>query len=173
MLQNLWITEILLLVFFLVLILLLCILTDLPIVLGLSFSKKETIQAYIEKNILFKNDKEKSVCTFKLIGTNTFNNMNEVYIVMCICKYKKVDKKYVLVDECYKNGSVTMVRTFGIYRVLKLNMVEQDMPGFFPSYIANTDEYKESVRNKEKRFLKEANYIKANKRLRIKKVFKV
>ena len=173
MLQHLWIIQIILLLCILALILFLCIITDLPVVLGISFSKKETIDKYIEKNILFKKENEKSVCTFKLIASSTFGKISEVYIVMCICKYKRCGKKYEIIEEYYKNGIVKMVRQFGVYRIVDLKMSDRCMFGFFPSYIINTDEYKESVSDKYKKFLKESNYIKANKRLRIKKVFKI
>ena len=151
----------------LMIILFLCVLTDLQSVLGINFSKKEIIEKYIKKNIIQKKENEKSICTFKLISTKNYSTFEEVYILMCICVYTKKDKKYIIKDEFYKNGVVKISRKFGVYKVLSLDMIE-DTNDFL-----NNDEFRECMGIKEKNFLKESNYIKANKKLRIKKVFKI
>ena len=151
----------------LIIVLFLCVLTDLPSVLGINFSKKEIIEKYIKNNIIQKKENEKSICTFKLISTKNYSTFEEVYILMCICSYIKKDKKYIIKDELYKIGAVKISRKLGIYKVLNLDIIEND------NEFLNSDEIRECIGIKEKNFLKESNYIKANKKLRINKVFKI
>ena len=173
MLQNIWIIQVLVMIFVLLFIFIICILTDLPAVLGLSFSKKETIEKYIEKNIVFKSKIERSICTFRIIGSKSFNKIEEVYIFMCICKYKKKEKKLITIDEYYMQGIVTITRKFGIYNVVDIKTTNDYKENYFPEEITSTDDYKECVNDKEKRFLKEANLKKAKRKFKLKKAFKV
>ncbi|MGG7175960.1 hypothetical protein ACQPU1_00100 [Clostridium paraputrificum] len=173
MLQNIWILQVLVMISVLFFIFIICILTDLPTVLGLSFSKKETIEKYIEKKIVFKSKVERNICTFRIIGSKSFDRIEEVYIFMCICKYKKQDKKLITIDEDYRHGIVTITRKFGIYNVIDVKTTGKNQENNYPEEITSTDEYKEIINIKNKRFLKEANLKKAKRKFKLKKAFKV
>lgn len=173
MLQSLWGLQAIIIICLIILIAIICLLTDLPTMLGLTFSKKETIEKYIEKNLITKQKHEKTICTFRMIGSKKRDNIEEVYIYMCICKYIKENKKLKMIMETYKKGIVTINRQLGIYRVIGIQIDTDNANRFFPEEILKTDDYNECISSKERRFLKEANVKKAKKKFKLKKAFKV
>ncbi|MDU3324521.1 MAG: hypothetical protein E7E70_28090, partial [Escherichia coli] len=144
-----------------------------PSVLGLSFTKRETIEKYIEDTFVSKKKKEKTICTFRMIGSRYLNDLENVYIFICICRYRKEKKDLSLLDVEYRKGIVTLSRKFGIYKVINVETKEENISGYFPEEIMSSDDYEESTNDREKRLLKEANQKKANKKFKMKKVYKV
>lgn len=173
MLQQIWIIQILVIISILIILFLICILTDLPFVLRLSFTKKETIGKYIEKKVVSSGKYEKTICTFRMIGSRYLGKIEKVFIFMCVCTYKKEKKKLVESNIQYIKGIVTLSRKFGVYKVLDIETSCDDFEEYFPKEIINSEDYIESTNNKEKRFLKEANLKKAKKKFKVKKAYKV
>ena len=173
MLKHVWAFEVLIILVILLILLAIGLISDLPSVLGLSFTKRETIEKYIEDTFVSKSKKEKTICTFKIIGSLSLDKIEKVYIFICICKYKKDKKDVELVDVEYRKGTVSLSRNFGVYKVIEVDTKEENIEGYFPEEITNSFDYKESVNSREKRLLKETNKKKANKRFKIKKVYKV
>lgn len=173
MLYNLWIFQLIIILLILFIIFVMCFVSDLPAVLGLSFTKRETIEKYIEDNFVSKKKKEKTICTFKMIGSLYLGNVEKVYIFICICKYKKNKKDIELVDVEYRKGTVSLSRKFGVYKVIEVETKEEYTEEYFPEEIMSSGDYEESTNDKEKRLLKEANKKKANKKFKMKKVYKV
>lgn len=173
MLKHLWIVQLFGLLIILILLLVIGFLSDLPSVLGLSFTKRETIEKYIEDTFVSKKKKEKTICTFRMIGSRYFHKIEKVYIFICICKYRKVKRDVELLNVEYRKGIVTLSRKFGVYKVIEVETKEEDIKGYFPEEIMSTGDYQESTNDKEKRLLKEANMRKARKKFKIKKVYKV
>lgn len=173
MLQQLWIGQIFIMISILVFLLIIGVLTDLPSVLGLSFTKKETIEKYIESNFINKVKKEKIICTFRMIGSIYLGRVEKVYIFICICNYKKEKKDIKLLDIEYRKGTVTLKRVFGVYKVISVETDKEEKGEYFPKEVLNSGDYIESTNEKEKRLLKEANYKKAKRKFKMKKVYKV
>lgn len=78
-----------------------------------------------------------------------------------------------MLDVEYRKGIVTLSRKFGIYKVIDVDTKEENISGYFPEEIMSSGDYEESTNDREKRLLKEANQKKANKKFKIKKVYKV
>ena len=173
MLQHLWIGQAIIILVILLVLLGIGFISDLPSVLGLSFTKKETIEKYIEDNFVSKKKKEKTICTFRMIGSRYLNDLENVYIFICICRYRKEKKDLSLLDVEYRKGIVTLSRKFGIYKVIDVETKEENISGYFPEEIMSNSDYQESTNDREKRLLKEANQKKANKKFKMKKVYRV
>lgn len=172
MLQYIWLIEIAVITCALLIVFLLCFITDLPTVLGLSFSKKETIAKYIDKKLLKKDKGERTICTFRMIGTNKVENKEEVFIYMCLCRYRKNYRTLTTLSEDYKKGVVVLSRELGIYKVVSID-IKDDFDEYFLENIVSKDDYMECVNSKGRSFLKEANIKKAKKKFKLKKAFKV
>ena len=108
-----------------------------------------------------------------MIGSRYLNDLENVYIFICICRYRKEKKDLSLLDVEYRKGIVTLSRKFGIYKVIDVDTKEENISGYFPEEIMSSGDYEESTNDREKRLLKEANQKKANKKFKIKKVYKV
>ena len=173
MLQHLWIGQAIIILVILIVLLGIGFISDLPSVLALSFTKRETIEKYIEDTFVSKKKKEKTICTFRMIGSRYLNDLENVYIFICICRYRKEKKDLSLLDVEYRKGIVTLSRKFGIYKVIDVDTKEENISGYFPEEIMSSGDYEESTNDREKRLLKEANQKKANKKFKIKKVYKV
>ncbi|MFR5642649.1 MAG: hypothetical protein ACLTK7_05750 [Clostridium paraputrificum] len=173
MLQHLWIGQAIIILVILLVLLGIGFISDLPSVLGLSFTKREIIEKYIEDTFVSKKKKEKTICTFRMIGSRYLNDLENVYIFICICRYRKEKKDLSLLDVEYRKGIVTLSRKFGIYKVINVETKEENISGYFPEEIMSSDDYEESTNDREKRLLKEANQKKANKKFKMKKVYKV
>lgn len=86
---------------------------------------------------------------------------------------EKKKKDLSLLDVEYRKGIVTLSRKFGIYKVINVETKEENISRYFPEEIMSSDDYEESTNDREKRLLKEANQKKANKKFKMKKVYKV
>lgn len=172
MLTYIWMIQTVVMILILTILLLICFITDLPRVLGLSFSRKETISKYLKKYIRKDLKLKKTICNFKMIGSKTKKNIEEVYIYMYIAKYNFKSRKLVPVYEAYSKAKVTITRKFGIYKVVELIMESErstdEVGEFYPAFITGSKDYHEYINSKVDRFLKEANFKKAKKRLILK-----
>lgn len=173
MLTYIWLVQIAVIIFIISVLLILCFITDLPRVLGLSFSRRETISKYIKKYMKKDMNMKKIVCNFKMIASKTNKNIQDVYIYMYVAKYIIRKKKLITDFELYSKAKVTLTRKFGIYNVVNF-ITEIENPllngeDFFPEFIVNSNDYHEYINPKVNRFLKEANIKKAKKRFILKR----
>lgn len=170
MIRYLWVFQFFIILFILLVLLIICFITDLPRVLGFSFSKKETISKYIKKYMRKDRKLKRVLCNFKMIGSKSYKNMDEVYIYMYIAQYSFKKNKLTLLYEEYSKAKVILTRSFGIYKVISFQMEDpKNKTGkdFYPDFITSSPNYDEYINPKVNRFLKEANLKKANKKLRL------
>lgn len=179
MLTYLWFIQLWLIISILLILLGICFITDLPRLLGFSFSRRETIAKYIKKYMKKDKKLKKIVCNFKMIGSRNAKKNEEVYIYMYVAKYSFKKRKITTSYEAYSKARILLSRKFGIYKVIDFEMELDTQENsttsnkeFFPEFITTAKDYFECINPKVDRFLKEANIKKAKKRFRLKSIKK-